>query len=290
MKQKESDDVVRAWRESAPYWEKHRETVRLMFEPITRALIEDGGIVEGSKVLDIACGAGEPGLSLAQVVGPMGSVTCTDIVAEMVTAVERQATRRKMTNMKFCTCAGDALLFDDEIFDAVVCRFGAMFFPDPLAALREMLRVTKPKRKVALAVWHNKKSNPFFSIVTNILEKYIESSAEEPLTPGPFRFAEPGMLSQILEQAGATNVRERVLRFRIAAPLSPAEFWTVRSEMSETVRETLPRLNQAQQKRVQQEVIEAARQFFPQDQMSFPAKAILVSGARGTANRIQLKR
>ena len=91
MNQKEPDDVVRAWRESAPYWEKHRETVRLMFEPVTRGLIEDAGIVEGVKVLDIACGAGEPGFTLAGVVGPTGSVTFTDIVAEMVAAVERQA-------------------------------------------------------------------------------------------------------------------------------------------------------------------------------------------------------
>jgi ubiquinone/menaquinone biosynthesis C-methylase UbiE len=286
MNQKEPDDVVRAWRESAPYWEKHRKNVRLMFEPVTRALIEDAGIVEAMKVLDIACGAGEPGLSLAGVVGPRGSVTCTDIVAEMVIAAERQAARRKTTNMKFCACAADALLFDDDTFDAAVCRFGAMFFPDPLAALREMLRVTKPKGKVALVVWHNKKSNPFFSVVTDILAKYIESPAEDPQAPGPFRFADPGMLSQILEQSGAIAVRERVLEFRIAAPLSPTEFWTVRSEMSETVRETLPRLNQEQQKRVQQEVIDAAYQFFPQDQMSFPAKAIIVSGAKGIANRI----
>jgi ubiquinone/menaquinone biosynthesis C-methylase UbiE len=281
MNQKEPDDVVRAWRESAPYWEKHRETVRLMLEPVTRALIEDADIAKPKNVLDVACGAGEPGLTLAEVVGPTGSVTCTDIIPEMVAAVERQAARLKLTNMKFRQSAADALPFDDNTFEATVCRFGAMFFPDPMAALREMLRVTKPKGKMALAVWHNKESNPFFSVVTDILAKYVESDTEDPHAPGAFRFAEPGKLSQILEQAGAIEVRERVLKFRIAAPLSPAEFWTLRSEMSETVRATLPRLNHEQQKRVQQEVIETARQFFPQNQMSFPAKAIIVSGAKG---------
>jgi ubiquinone/menaquinone biosynthesis C-methylase UbiE len=280
MNRREPDDVVRAWRESAPYWEKHRETVRLMFEPITRALIEDAGIAEAMKVLDIACGAGEPALTLAQIVGPKGSVICTDLVAEMVAAAEHQAARLGLTNMNFRQCAADALPFDDEKFDAAVCRLGAMFFPDPLAALREMLRVIKPGGKVALAVWHNKKSNPFFSVVTDILSKFVELPPEDPRAPGPFRFAEPGALGQLLKKAGATDVRERVLGFRVAAPISPQEFWTLRSEMSKTVRETLARLDKEQGKRVEEEAIKAARQFFERDHMSFPAKTFIVSGAR----------
>ena len=63
-------------------------------------------------------------------------------------------------------------------------------------------------------------------------------------------------LRQILEKVGATRVRERVFEFRIAAPLSPEEFWTLRSEMSETVREKLARFGPEQRKRVQQEAIE----------------------------------
>lgn len=286
MSPKKPDDVVRAWRESAPYWEKHGDTVRLMFEPMTRALIEDADVTDGMKVLDIAGGAGEPSLTLAQIVGSMGSVTCTDIVAEMVSAAEHQAARLGLTNMKFCQCAANALPFDDETFDAAVCRLGAMFFPDPLAALREMLRVTKPRGRVALAVWHNNESNPFFSVVTDILSHYIESPPEDTPAPGAFRFAEPGALRQILEKAGAIRVRERVFEFRIAAPLSPEEFWTLRSEMSETVRGKLGRLGTDQRKRVQQEAIEAARPFFAQDQMSFPAKAIIISGAKQTGNKV----
>jgi hypothetical protein len=139
---------------------------------------------------------------------------------------------------------------------------------------------------VALAVWHNNESNPFFSVVTDILSHYIESPPEDTLAPGAFRFAEPGALRQILEKAGAIRVRERVFEFRIAAPLSPEEFWTLRSEMSETVREKLARLGTEQRKRAQQEAIEAARPFFAQDQMSFPAKAIIISGAKQTGNKV----
>jgi ubiquinone/menaquinone biosynthesis C-methylase UbiE len=274
------DDVVRAWRESAPFWEKHRETVRLMFEPVTRALVEDAHIAAGMRVLDIACGSGEPGLTLAEIVESTGCVTCTDIISEMVASAQRAAACHNLTNIKFHQCAADSLLFPNGSFDATVCRFGVMFFPEPLAGLSEMLRVTKQDGRVALAVWHNIESNPFFHVVTEILARYVESPPDDPQGPGAFRFAEPGTLARILEQAGAADVRERVLDFPIAAPISPHEFWTVRSEISDTVREKLAQIDQAQHALVKQHVIEAARVFFPQGQMKFPAKAIIVSGAK----------
>ena len=271
---------MQAWRESAPFWEKHRETVRVMFEPVTRGLVEAADIAEGMKVLDVACGSGEPGLTLAGIVGPYGSVTSTDIVVEMVAAAQREAARRRLTNMNFRPCPADSLPFEDNTFDAAICRLGAMFFPDPLAGLREMLRVTRSGRKVALAVWHNSESNPFFHIVTNVLSKYVESPPEDSQEGGPFRFARPGALAQILKQAGAANVREHVLDFAVAAPISPEEFWTVRSEMSETMREKLGQIERGRHTQVKRDLIEATRAYFPEGTMKFPAKAIVVSGAK----------
>ena len=54
-----------------------------MFGPLTQALIDAARIVEGHSVLDVAGGSGEPSLTIAETVGPTGSVTCTDAVAEM---------------------------------------------------------------------------------------------------------------------------------------------------------------------------------------------------------------
>src|SRR5437667_9337422 len=79
-------DVLREWRESAPYWAKHAGTVRSMFAPITRALIEAAAIHEGHSVLDVAGGSGEPSITIAEALGPSGSIICTDAVAEMVRA------------------------------------------------------------------------------------------------------------------------------------------------------------------------------------------------------------
>src|SRR5713226_334206 len=76
--------TLQEWRATAPFWTKHSDTIRTMFAPLTEALIEDASISEGQTVLDVAGGAGEPSLTIAETVGSRGSVTCTDAVAEMV--------------------------------------------------------------------------------------------------------------------------------------------------------------------------------------------------------------
>ena len=67
-----SSDMLQVWQESAKYWTKHSDTIHQMFAPLTRALIERGGISEGQTVLDVAGGAGEPSLTIAETVGPDG--------------------------------------------------------------------------------------------------------------------------------------------------------------------------------------------------------------------------
>src|SRR5882762_10846029 len=79
-------DILREWRESARYWQTHAATIRRMFAPVTDALVQDAGIVEGHSVLDVAGGPGEPSLTIAQIVAPRGTVACTDAIDEMVSA------------------------------------------------------------------------------------------------------------------------------------------------------------------------------------------------------------
>jgi SAM-dependent methyltransferase len=280
MSQNNATDTLREWRESAPYWEKHGDVIRKMFTPLTEALIEEAGITSGQSVLDVAGGAGEPSLTIARVVGLAGSVMCTDAVAEMVAAAEGAAQRQGIRNIRFRQCTADSLPFKDNSFDTVVSRLGAMFFPDPLAALREMLRVIRPTGTISLAVWHKSEMNPFADRVTDVMNHYIETPPAEPDAPGAFRFAEPGKLAAVLTDAGASDVAERLLKFRIEAPISVQEFWIMRSEISETLREKLARLTAEQALSVSKEVKEAVREFFPNGKMAFPAQMIIVTGTK----------
>lgn len=278
-----SKDVLREWRESAPYWAKHAGIVRSMFAPITSALIEAAAIAESRSVLDVAGGSGEPSITIAQEVGASGSVICTDAVAEMVVASRSEARRRRLTSIEFTQCLGEALPFSTASFEVVVCRLGVMLFPDPAAAIGEMLRVVKPAGRVALAVWSTRDSNPFFQVVSDVVSRYVESPAEDPDAPGAFRFAEPGKLAGLLNNSGAMVATERLFRFTLEAPLTPKQFWEVRTELSDTLRAKMAALSSEQATRVARDVEEAGRVFYESGRMRFPAEVLIVSGRREVA-------
>jgi ubiquinone/menaquinone biosynthesis C-methylase UbiE len=273
-------EVIGQWSESAPYWEKHREIIREMFAPVTQALIEDAEIINRRAVLDVATGPGEPALSIAELVGPEGKVVGIDAVPEMAEAARREANRRGLHNTGFEVAFADGLPFPANTFDAVVSRFGVMFFPSPVGSVREMLRVLKPGCRIAMAVWHFAERNPFHYTVSQVVERYVSSPPPAADSPDAFRFASPGKLLGILSKAGAAATSERLLRFSIRAPISVEGFWTLRSEMSEKLRATLARLSNEQMSDLKREVIEALSAYSATRGMSFPAEVLIVSGGK----------
>ena len=214
-----------AWQTSARYWEKYRTLIAQMFAPLTSGLVEEARIGIGQKVLDIGGGSGEPSLTISGIVGSTGSVTYTDPVAGMVETAQAEGDRRSLTNIQFRRCSGDDLPFADGTFDVAVGRLSAMFFADPVVALREALRVIRNNGSLSFAVWGPKEANPFFSTVTDVVDRFVESSKEDPDAPDPFRFASPGKLAGILEKAGAENVVERRLNFQIEEKIAFEQFW-----------------------------------------------------------------
>ena len=273
-------EVISAWRASAPFWEKHREIIRQMFAPVTQALVEEALIGTGQTVLDIATGPGEPALTIAARVGPKGKVFGIDPAQEMVDAARRATDYLGFSNAKFEVAAADSLPFPAETFDAVVSRFGVMFFPSPVDGVREMLRVLKPGRKLALAVWHFADRNPFHSALSRVMDRHFDSPAPAPDAPDAFRFATPGRLRDVLAKAGAMAPSERLLQFTIEAALSVEDFWALRSQLSDKLREKLAALSREQASEVKRQMLEALRGYSIEGEMSFPAEVLIVSGTR----------
>lgn len=273
-------DIVAKWSESAPFWEKYRPVIHEMFAPVTQALVEDAAIASGSTVLDVATGPGEPALSIAEFVGPHGKVVGTDVVPEMVEAARREGSHRKLQNATFEVAVSESLPFPDNTFDAAVSRFGAMFFPAPVDCVREILRVLKPGGRIALAVWHSADKNPFDSVVSQIVARYVESPPPEPGALEMFRFATSPDLMLVLLSAGITFASERVLRFPIRASVSKEDFWILRREISERMRTKLALLSEPQLAALNREVLEAFSAYSSKDGMSFPAEVLIVSGAK----------
>jgi ubiquinone/menaquinone biosynthesis C-methylase UbiE len=275
-------EVIRGWSGSAPYWEKHREIIRQMFAPVAEALVEDAQIASGHAVLDIATGPGEPALTVAALVGPEGKVVGIDLVPEMVEAARRATDHLGFRNAQFEVASADRLPFPGDTFDAVTSRFGVMFFPSPVDAVREMLRVLKPGGKLALAVWHFVDRNPFHYSLARVMDRYVDSLPPAPDAPDAFRFASPGKLRDILTEAGAMAPSERLLQFTIQASVPVEDFWALRREMSEKLRERIATLPAEQVTEVTREALEALREYSTDGGMSFPAEVLIVSGTKGS--------
>jgi ubiquinone/menaquinone biosynthesis C-methylase UbiE len=275
-----ADEVLAAWETSSQYWNKHQALIERMFAPLSRALIEDAHIVSGQTVLDVGGGSGEPSLTIAPIVGESGGVTYTDPAAGMVRAARDEAARRGLTNISFNQSPAGQLPFADNSFDAAVSRLSVMFFPDVLAGQREMLRVLKPGGYMSFLVWAAKEVNPFFSVVTEVLDRFVPADVEDEDAPGAFRFATSGKLATALREAGAVDVRERELAFTVEAPITVERFWELRTEMSDTFRKKLAKLVPDQVAAIRYTVQKAVAGYFKSGGMNFPANVLVVTGRK----------
>jgi ubiquinone/menaquinone biosynthesis C-methylase UbiE len=283
-----NEEIVKRWSVSAPFWEKYHAVIRQMFAPITQALVEDAEIGPRHTVLDVATGSGEPALSLSPLVGSEGAVFGVDPIPDMIAGARRSADRLKLKNIKFDIAFADHLPFPDRTFDAVVSRFGIMFFPSPVDGVREILRVLKPEAKFAIAVWSCSENNPFHFTLSRIMDRFVPVAPPAAGAPDMFLFAQSGKLVEILKNAGTSTPVERIFHFNIEASLSPEAFWALRCEMSETLRERLTSLSASQRAEVGRLAIESIRNYSTPSGISFPAEVLIASGTKSQRHSVTI--
>lgn len=280
MTSKNADEVLAAWEDSSRYWNKHQDTIEKMFAPLTRALITAADIQPGQFILDIGGGSGEPSLTLSAIVGDSGRVTYTDPAAGMVQTARHEAERRGSSNITFHQSPAELLPFSDNTFDAVVGRLSAMFFVDPESALHEIGRVARPGGRIAFLVWAAREFNPFFSVISEVLNQFVPAEPEDEDAPTAFRFAKPGKLAEAFRNAGAVEVNETLVQFHIAHPIDIEGFWELRTEMSDTFRSKLGQMGAAEVAAVKAATTNAVKEYFENGTMNFPAQVLIVTARK----------
>ncbi len=275
----QQSEIRKRWAGTAASWQRRTAELRDMFGPITTELIAAAEIEEGDAVLDVAGGTGEPALTIVRKVGPMGAVMCTDIAQEMLEVAQHEALLQQLENIAFYTTSAETLPFDDAVFDAVICRLGAMFFSDPVAAVSQILRVAKPGSKIAFAVWSGYEQNPFFSLVDRFLPGG-ETVLRNDGSPGAFIYGEPGKLSSLLEQVGTIEMTETLVDFKMRASVSLEQFWPLKVDLSSSVKAVLADLSEADGLLLAREVTSAVKSYFGSGQLDMPARVLIVSGRK----------
>ena len=160
--------------------------VPLMFEPWANALIEEHAGWHGQSVLDLATGTGVVARLVAQRVGPTGRVIGTDLNGEMLTRA-RQQCADIVPSIDFVESPAYPLAVSAESIDIALCQQGFQFFPDRVAAAREIHRVLRPRGLVLLSIWCSVDECVFFGWICQVLaeigEPEIEAMMRLPFDP-----------------------------------------------------------------------------------------------------------
>ncbi len=140
-----------------------------LFEPWASALIAAAELGLGLRVLDVASGTGVVAHAAADMVGPSGAVTASDISAAMLDVNRSRAGREGAAPMEFVECSATSLPFPTANFDAVLCQHSLQFIPDRVAAVSEMRRVLVSAGVAAVSVWVKGSPHGLFSPVVETL-------------------------------------------------------------------------------------------------------------------------
>lgn len=232
----EDADAYRAesrqgWGSVAEGWERHAPSHRRHFMPVTVWMLDAVELQPGSRVLELAAGTGEVGLMAHELIQPGGSLVISDFAPEMLSAAQRHATERGATDIRFKQIDMESIDADAASLDAVLCRFGLMFLPDPEAALREVRRVLRPGGRFATAAWTAAEENPWSSVVSGTLVELGHSEPPPSGQPGQFAFAREGLLRELLDAAGFVDGLE-VDALAFTMPETFDAWWTRTQEMS----------------------------------------------------------
>ena len=203
------------WESAADAWSEWGPTLRRWLGPATERMLDLARVEPGSRVLDVAAGAGDQTLDAARRVGPEGHVLATDISPAILAHAARVAAAAGLSNIAVRELDGERVDLPEASFDVAISRVGLIYFPDQHQALTNLRRVLKPGGRFAAIVYSTPEANGFFSVPVSIIRRRARLGPPLPGQPGPFSLGAPGVLQGAYERAGFRDVRVEV----VSAPL-----------------------------------------------------------------------
>jgi len=187
----------------------------LIFEPYAEDLAVRLSSLQAGRILETAAGSGIVTRALLRSLPPSVSVIATDLNQPML---DHAAARTPSGNVSWQKVDAQSLPFPDRTFDAVVCQFGIMFFPDKQKAYREARRVLKAGGRFIFNVWDRIEDNEFADIVTAAVADLFPDDPPLFLARTPHGYHDKELILDELRSAGFTDITlDTVTRRSVAA-------------------------------------------------------------------------
>jgi ubiquinone/menaquinone biosynthesis C-methylase UbiE len=256
--------------------EKWKAKSAVLGNAVTEALIDYSRPSPDMRVLDLASGTGEPGISLAQRV-PQASVIAVDQSSELLDIAAKRARDKNLLN--FITQQADAhhLPFADQSFDLATCRFGVMFFSDCERALAELRRVLERGACACFAAW-GPMEQPYWQTTMKIVNRHVGGAMLQPGGADPFRFSAAGSLSQVLRASGFRDVEEATRNLPWTWPGDADEVLEYFCAVAAPFRPMLERVPAEEWPVIRAEAKAAMERYRVGDEIRFGADVVLASG------------
>lgn len=190
------------------------------FEPFANDLVARLDPQRHRSVLEIACGTGIVTRRLRDRLLAEARLVATDLNPAMLALAQNKFDSKE--NVAWGEADAGALAFADNSFDAAVCQFGLMFFPDKEAALRETHRVLGSGGMFLFNVWDSFEQNPAARTAHETIASFFDRDPPS-FYQTPFGFHDPDLIRQLLRQAGFDEIEISIVRLPCQSR-SAAEF------------------------------------------------------------------
>ncbi len=272
--------TLQQWNSAAEAWHRWGPLLNRWLGPATDTMLDMCDVGQGSRVLDVAAGAGEQTITAANRVGEQGYVLATDISPEILKYASNAAQLAGLNNIEVCAIDGECLHeLKAKPFDAVISRVGLIYFPDQQKALQGMKQQLKTGGKIGAMVYSTAEANPFFSIPVSIIRRRANLPAPLPGQPGPFSLGSADILTNIFSRAGLRDIEVAT----IDAPVrvgSAAECLQFEQESFGALHQMMAAMSDTEKDETWQEIEEALRQFESNGQFEGPCEMLVAVGVK----------
>jgi SAM-dependent methyltransferase len=184
-------------------WVDLQELLDEMFRPFEELLVDAVAAEHAGSVLDVGCGTGGVTRAVARRAGHCVGV---DISGPMIETARAHAEREGVP-ASFIQADAQEYAFDPGTFDAVVSRFGVMFFSDPVRAFGNLRSTVRDGAGLRCVVWRGPEENPFMTTAERAAAPFLpDLPARRPDQPGQFAFADPERVRRILAESGWAGI------------------------------------------------------------------------------------